>query len=264
METFAEIKSDSLSIKPYVVIVQPRRNKAEIPAQKFDCALGAHVDLLGYSHGFCDIGGEVVDVARNYLYEQALTSGAKYAFSVGEDTVVPYDAFMRLHETAEANPGAMVVGVYYIKLSSPMIMVKDGSYIKVADVTPGQVFEAWMVGLDCALIPMALLQAMKDQDPELPFCCICNDKGIGFIGEDNFFVHRVHKLNCKILVNTDVQALHVDLATGKYTAHPSVDLKKYFTNFPITSPLKWDDKQYIDERWINRLPKQSTAQEIKP
>ena len=60
-------------------------------------------------------------------------------------------------------------------------------------------------------------------------------------------------------MNTDVQCLHIDLATGKYTAHPDVNLKNYFTNIPITDRLTLDDKNYIDKRWVDRLPKNIKA-----
>src|SRR5208282_3634454 len=162
--------------------------------------------------------------------EQAILSDAKYLLFAGEDTVLPYDGFLKLHETAEANPDAMVVGVYYIKLSTPMIHIRDGDYIKPANVDPGQVFEAWSTGLDAALIPIKILKHMKESEPELPYCCIAAGlKDVPFVGEDNFFTYRLRHLGYKILVNTNVQCLHMDLASGMYTAHPSVDLKKYNT-----------------------------------
>jgi hypothetical protein len=256
MTVLNDIVETSKEIKPYVVIAQPRRDLKETAAQNFDGYEGLHIDLLGYSHGFVNIGGEKVDVARNYLIEQALTSGAKYLLFVGEDTVLPYNAFIKLHETAEANPDSMAVGVYYIKLSSPMIMVRQENYIKIANVDPGQIYEAWMSGLDCALIPIKLLQQLKDNDPEIPFCCIANKiEGIPFVGEDNFLIHRWHQMGWKILVNTDVQALHMDLASGKYTAHPDIKLEDYLTQIPITERLTLKDKSYIDKRWLDRLPK---------
>jgi hypothetical protein len=97
---------------------------------------------------------------------------------------------------------------------------------------------------------------MKDEAPDLPFTCIGNNINdeIPFIGEDNFFVHRLHKRGTKLLVNTDVQCLHMDLASGLYTAHPSVDLKNYYTNIKPTRPLTLDDKEFIDRRWADRLP----------
>ncbi len=260
--TMQEIYDESKSIAPYVVIAQPRRNLEETAAQNFDGYDGLHIDLLGFSHGFCNIGGEKVDVARNYLIEQALESGAKYMFFVGEDTVIPYDGFKVLHETAEANPGCIVTGVYYIKCSDAMIMVRNGNWITIPNVDPGQLIEAWQTGMDAMLIPIEILRQMKEEAPDVPFCCIGNNvdgpKGvIPFIGEDNFFVHRLHKRGTKLLVNTDVQCLHMDLASGMYTAHPSVNLKNFYTNIKPTRPLTLDDKDFIDRRWHDRLPEGS-------
>jgi hypothetical protein len=251
------IVEESNQIKPYVIIAQPRRDLNEIPAQKLNDLHGLHIDLNGYSHAFCDIGGESVDVARNYLIEQAINSDAKYLFFIGEDTVIPYDGFIKLHETVEKNPNSMVVGVYYIKLSSPMIMVKnDKNQIIPADVTPGQVFEAWQTGLDAALIPISLLKKMYNAEPQIPFCCVANGiKDMPFIGEDNFFVYRWRQMGYKLLVDTNVQCLHMDLLSGKYTAYPNIDINNYFTNIPLNGVLTMKDKRMIDERWLSRLPK---------
>lgn len=247
-------------IKPYVVIAQPRRDLKETPAQNLD-GVPFHIDLLGYSHGFCNCGGEKVDVARNYLIEQVLESGAKYMFFVGEDTVIPYDGFIKLHETAEQNPDSMVVGVYYIKLSSPMLHIRSGDYIIPTDVSPGQVFPVIGCGLDAALIPVKLLQDIKADDPEIPFCVTAmgimdGEHELPFVGEDNFFLYRWMKRGHRVLCNTDVQCLHMDLATGKYTAHPSVQppFNNYCTNIPITTPLTMEDRKFIERRWLDRLP----------
>lgn len=261
MGVLNDIVETSKSIKPYVVVAQPRRDLKETPMQNFDGYEGLHIDMLGYSHGFVNIGGEKVDVARNYLIEQALTSGAKYLLFAGEDTVLPYNAFVELHKVAEKNPDAMVTGVYYIKLSNPMIMVRENDYIKIGDPTPGQVYEAWMTGLDAMLIPIKLLQELKDSDPEVPFCCIANKIGnIPFVGEDNFLVHRWHQKGWKILVNTDVQCLHADIATGKFTAYPDLDLSNYHTLVPLAGRLEMKDREYLDKRWHDRLPKGTGAQ----
>jgi hypothetical protein len=261
IETMQEIYEGSKVIAPYVMVAQPSRSKHETPVQHFDGYEGLHVDFLGFSHGFCNIYGEKVDVARNYLIEEAIASGAKYLLFAGDDTCLPYDAFKILHDTAEKNPNSVVTGVYYIKISDAMIMVREDNWIKIPNVDPGQIIEAWQTGMDVMLIPIDILRRMKEEEPELPFCCIgsnINDE-IPFIGEDNFFVHRLHKMGVKLLVNTDVQCLHVDTATGKYTAHPDVDLRKYYTNFPITVPLTLEDKKYIDERWTSRMPEGSNS-----
>lgn len=256
LDTMREIASHARQITPYVTICQPRRVKEETPAQNLDGYEGLHIDVNGFSHAFVDIAGESVDVARNYLIEAAIDSGAKYMLFVGEDTVLPYYGFTKLHETAEKNPDAVVAGVYYIKISSPMVMVQKDGFVVPANVDKGQVFEAWQTGMDAMLIPIDILKKMKEQEPELPFTCIANEvEGIPFIGEDNFFVHRLRKAGFRLLVDTDVQCLHMDLESGKYTAHPEIDVRDYFTNIPITEPLKPSDKYTIDKRWVDRLPK---------
>lgn len=255
IQTLHEIYQESLDIKPYVVVAQPRRVKGETPAQNFNGYENIHVDMLGHSHGFVEIFGEKVDVARNYLIDQVIESGAKYLFFIGEDTVVPYNAFDVLHRTAQANPNSIVAGVYYIKCSNAMVMTRAGDHIVIPNVDPGQLLEAWQTGMDCMLIPVEILKRMRDSDPEIPYCCIGNNiPGLPFVGEDNFFVYRARKMGVKLLVNTDVQCLHMDLATGKYTAHPDVDLKNYMTQITPTTPLTWADKAYIDHRWVSRLP----------
>lgn len=253
-----EIHNESLQIKPYVVVAQPRRNEETPPGQHLDGNLGLHIDILGFSHGYCDIIGEKVDVARNYLIEQVLESDAKYMLFAGEDTILPYNAFKEMHKTAEENPRSVVTGVYYIKMSDAMIMSKIDDHIMIPNVDPGQVIEAWQTGMDCMLIPVQLLRELKEEDPELPFCCVASGiDDLPFIGEDNFFVYRMRKLGWKLLVNTNVQCLHMDLKTGKYTAHPNVELTNYFTNIKPTERLTIKDKRYIDERWITTLPEGS-------
>lgn len=268
-----DIIEQSKKIAPYVVIAQPRRVEEETAAQNFQSpgGMGAeHVDLHGFSHGYCNIYGEKVDVARNYLIEQVLQSDAKYMFFIGEDTVVPYQAFKQLHKTAEENPNSIVVGVYYIKLGDPMIMTKQKNWIIVPNCDSGQLFPVHMCGMDCMLIPVDILRRMKEEEPQLPFCCIYNkssdkendekEPGIHFIGEDNFFMHRIHSMGIPILCNTDVQCLHMDLATGKYTAHPDVNLNDYKTQIKPTVPLTEEDRTFIDKRWHDRLPKGSNNQ----
>jgi hypothetical protein len=256
IQTLKNIVQESKEVEPYVVIAQPKRNSEEIPAQTFDSNPVLHVDTHGYSHGYIDVCGEKVDVARNYLIDQVLQTGAKYLFFIGDDTVVPYDAWNILHKTAEENPGAIIVGVYYIKCGGQMIMVRKGNHVVAPNVDPGQLIDnIWMSGMDCMLIPTDILRKMKEEDPDLPFCCVANGiEGIPFVGEDNFFLHRVRKSGFKVLCNTDVQCLHMDNLTGKYTAHPDVVLEKYFTNIPIADRLKTEDKTFINFRWHSRLP----------
>lgn len=262
IKTLREVAEESVVVKPYIIIAQPRRSEAETPAQIFDAAKGgAHLDMAGYSYRHIDIFGEKVDVARNYLMDVALESGAKYMLFIGEDTVLPWYGFSKLHETAEKNPGSIVCGVYYFKFSNPMIIVREeNGHVRPANVDPGQVFETWQTGMDCMLIPIEVLKKLKDEDPELPFCCIgYGIEDLPFIGEDNFFTYRTRKNGIKTLVDTDVQCLHMDLATGKYTAHPKVNLDDYITAIEVTEPLQIKDRKFIDKRWVDRLPEGSNG-----
>ena len=252
-----EIEAEAEQIKPYVIICQPRRDEKELAAQKLDGYHFLQVNFDGFSRAFTQISGEKVDVARNVLMERAIESGAKYMIFIGEDTVLPFDGWLKLHETAEANPGCMVVGVYYVKMSVPMIMIKKDNVVVPANVEPGQIIECQEQGLDCAVIPIEILKKMKADAPDVPFCCIIPENlvdGIPFIGEDNFFNYRLRKAGFRTLCNTDVQCLHMDLASGKFTAHPSVNLDNYFTQIPVTERLTFRDKMYIDKRWIDRIP----------
>lgn len=266
MATLHEIKEESETVSPYVVIAQPRRNNTEKAAQIFQGYGLNHIDLVGYSLGYVDCIGEKIDVARNYLMEQVIAhSGAKYMLFIGDDTILPYDAFTKLHATAEANPDAVVVGVYYMKCGGPMIMTKNKeNQIIVPNVDPGQLFEAFQTGMDAMLIPVSILKKLKDADPDLPFCCVAqNIPGIPFVGEDNFFVYRLRKAGFRLLVNTDVQCIHADIATGKYTAHKDINLNDYYTNIQLTDRLTIRDKKYIDARWTSRLP-DGTTFEVEP
>ena len=256
-----QIINDSKGIVPYVVIARPRRTDEELSAQKLDGGTGIHVDTMGFSRGYIDIIGEKVDVARNYLMEECLISEAKYMLFIGDDTVMPYDGFLQLHKTCEDNPGSIAVGVYYIKVSSPMIMVMKGKWVVSADVTPGrESFPIHCAGMDAMLIPLDILRKMKEEEPDNPFCCILNnvdidkDTHVDFIGEDNYFYNRCQQRNIPILCNPNVQCLHVDLLNHKYTAHPDINLNNYITNFPITERLTRDDSKYLGERWVNTLP----------
>lgn len=266
MKTMHEIHDESKQIKPYVIVCQPRRDLKEIPAQNFDGYEGLHIDMLGFTHAFCNIGGEKVDVARNYLIDAAIDSGAKYMLFVGEDTVLPYDAFLKLHATAEKNVNSCIVGVYYIKLSSAMIMIKTkDDFVIPAQCNPGDpVFEVWQAGMDAMLIPTHILRKMKEDEPDNVFCCIGHKlEGLPFIGEDNYFYHRLRKSGFNVLCDPAIQCLHCDLATGKYTAHPDINLENYITNFPMTGELVWKDKREIDRRWVERIPGEKHLEKLQ-
>jgi hypothetical protein len=246
--------------KPYFAICQPRRDASETPAQDFAGQYGGTFPLAleNYSHTFLQVSGQPVDVARNMLLQAAVDRDAKYAFFIGEDTVLPFYAFQELHRLAEANPDAVISGVYYFKCGGPMIMIRDEENRQcLADVTPGKMIEnPLLCGLDVMLIPTAILKKMQENEPDTPFTCVFpGNEEIRFVGEDDFFLTRLYRNGFRVLITTDVQCLHMDLATGNYTAHPDVVLEDYNTCIPIGRPLAYRDKHYIDKRWSDRMPK---------
>lgn len=241
---------------PYLMICQPRRIQDETPAQIFHGENNALGFLGFYSYKYAAVYGQPVDVARNMLLNAAIESGAEYALFVGEDTVLPADAFIRLEELAIANPDAVVSGVYYFKTGGPMVIIEENGRKKLADVTPGRIIEnPALIGLDAMLIPTRILKALKDEDPECPFACVVSVPDEPFMGEDEFFLSRLYLNGFRVLVDTNIQCLHMDLATGNYTAHPSVDLKRYRTEIPIGRKLDAADMDYLDKRWVDRQPK---------
>lgn len=251
--------------KPYLAICQPRRDASELAAQSFvgdRPALG----INNYSYTFLQISGELVDVARNRLAEAAIERGAKYILFAGEDTVLPNYAFTHLHALAEANPDAVVSGVYYFKLEGPMIIMQDEhGYRRLAnkDADPGRIIEnPALIGIDAMLIPTAILKDLQEKEPGCPFFCVVNveDPETPFLGEDEFFLSLLYKHGYRVLVNTNIQCLHMDLATGKYTAHPSVKMDDYICQIEPAGELVEKDREYIHKRWVDRVPtKQLTA-----
>jgi len=241
-----DIKEEGQKIKPYLAICQPKRSENEGAIQTFNDPCKRDIDIFGYSFGYSDIFGKPVDVARNWLIEGVLAAECKYLLFVDSDVALPYDAWTKLHKTAKENPDTIIVGVYYFKMGTPMVFVREDKYIVPADVTPGKLADVYCAGLGCALIPTSILRKMKEEAPEVPYSCTANGEGgLPVVGEDEFFFHRARKLGFKILMNTDVQCLHVDLTSGKYTAHPSVNLNNYRTNIPITTPITLDDRERL-------------------
>lgn len=254
-------KQVSQNLKPYLAIAQPRRDAKEKAAQVFVNPNGK-LDTFSnfYSAIYLWTDGELIDTARNTLCEQAIKHEAKYIFFIGEDTVVPRHAFVELHMLAEANPDAVVSGVYYFKAGEPMIMVNDEEgYRRIPDVSAGKIIEnPILIGIDVMLIPVKILKELKEKEEGCPFFCVMAEDHPWygpFIGEDEWFLNLLYKNNYRVLVTTDVQCLHMDLATGNYTAHESVDLDNYVCQIPPARRLTSADRSYLDKRWSSRIPK---------
>ena len=257
--------SKSSFCTPYVAILQPRRDFRETPAQQLASHINRMVDFTSMSVSFHSIDGNPVDVADNYLIEKALEDNAKYALFIEEDTVLPSYGAVRLIETAEKHPDSIIVGVYYVKFGGPMISRLDEEHRwTYIDATPNTGLRRNIpsCGLGCALIPMSVIRKLKATFVDLPLFCIVPEKCWGddevkALGQDTWFYHLVAKCGIEVICDTSVQCLHMELATGKYSAHPDVNLDDYLTNIPITTPLTLKDRNRVSADYLSRMQQPS-------
>ena len=249
-------KATQASLKPYLVIAQPRRDAKEQAAQSFVGDKSAITTWCSYK--YINISGQLVDVARNALAEKAIQLEAKYLLLVGEDTVMPYYGFEELHRTCEENPNTVASGVYYFKEAGAMVLItdKDG-YRCTANVDPDQmILNPMLIGMDAMLIPVSILKELKEKEPDCPFFCVVSEtENTPFVGEDEWFLHLLYKNGYNCIVNTNVQCLHMDLATGNYNAHPDVNLDDYVCEIKPNRRLTCADRHYLHKRWNDRVPK---------
>lgn len=249
--------------KPYISILQPRRNFNETPAQQLMDWKNRMVDMTSVAVSFHAIDQNPVDSARNYLIEKALEDDAKYALFVDEDTALPYYGVRNLIKTSEQFPDAIICGIYYVKFGNVMMSVLDDCERWVLpDVTPnsGLVRNIVSTGLGCALIPMQLIRKMKEHFEGVPLFCIVpehtwNDEKVTFMGEDTWFYALAKKMGIEVIGDTSCQCLHMELATGKYEAHPDVCLDDYLTNIPITTRLTMTDRNRVSKDYNDRICK---------
>ena len=249
--------------KPYISILQPRRDLNETPAQQLMSWQNRMINVTSISVSYHAIDGNPVDSARCYLMEKALEDDSKYALFIDEDTVLPYYGVMNMLKVSEENPDAIITGIYYVKFGNAMASVldeKDRWFIP--DVTPntGLIRNVISTGLGCALIPMHLIRKIKEKFEGLPLFCIIGEKTWGddnvlFMGEDTWFYNLVHKCGIEVIADTSVQCLHMELKTGKYEAHPDVNLNDYLTNIPITTKLSLEDLPRVSKDYIDRMCK---------
>ena len=268
MKTNEEITADvkkiaqefsSHKVMPWVTILQPRRDNSETPAQQLISWQNRHIDTTSMAVGFHSIDGYSVDAARCILMDKALEDNPKYVLFVDEDTALPRYGLMNLIKTSNQFPDAIISGIYYVKFGNPMISVKD-EYGRAypADVTPNSgVIRNVSLGLGCALIPMHIIHKIRETYPDVPLFCIVpentwGDESIVRMGEDTWFYNLVDKCGFEVIGDTSVHCLHMELSTGKYSAHPDVNLDDYATNIPIKERLTEKDIHRVARDYFNR------------
>lgn len=247
--------------KAFITILQPRRSFKETPAQQLQNWQNRQVDITSVAVSYHAIDGNPVDMARNWLIEKALEDDSKYALFVDEDTVLPYFGVMKMLETSKQFPDAIISGIYYVKFGNVMMSVVDdeGRWV-LPDVAPnsGLIRNVASTGLGCALIPMRLIRTIKEKFIDIPLFCIVPEKTWGdpdvvFIGEDTWFFHLAKKCGIETIGDTSCHCLHMELATGKYAAHPDIKLTDYLTNIPVTTPLTMEDRVRVSRDYTERM-----------
>ena len=249
--------------KPFITILQPRRNLKETPAQQLQDWKDRHVDMTSVAVSYHAIDGNPVDVARNWLIEKAIEDDAKYALFIDEDTALPYYGPTYLLETSKQYPDAIITGIYYVKFGNVMISVMDEEQRWVLpECGPKDplVRNVVSVGMGCCFIPMKIIKKLREQFVDIPLWCIVSehtwkDNDITFIGEDAWFFHLCRKAGIEVIADPRVQCLHMELATGKYTAHPDVVLDDYLTQIPVTERFTLADRKRVSKDYMDRICK---------
>jgi hypothetical protein len=247
--------------KPYISVLQPRRNFKETPAQQLQDWKNRMVDMTSVAVSWHGIDQNPVDSARCYLMDKAIEDDAKYALFVDEDTALPYFGVRNLIKTSEQFPEAIICAIYYVKFGNVMMSVVDdcGRWV-LPDVTPnsGLIRNVVSTGLGCTLIPLSVIKKLQGIFPDMPLFCIVPDKMWGddkvtFIGEDTWFYALCKKAGIEVIGDTSVQCLHMELKTGKYEAHPDVCIDDYLTNIPVTEPLTMTDRNRVSKDYNDRI-----------
>lgn len=246
--------------KPYVTILQPRRDIKETPAQQLQNWQNRHIDATSYAVSYHAVGGYPVDSARNMLLDLAIEDDCEYVLFVDEDTALPFDGLNRLLETSKKYPDCIVNGIYFVKFGSPMLSVKDEKgHVTCPDVTPNQIIrDVFSIGLGCTLIPMSIIKKLKDKFSDLPMFCIVpegcfEDEAIKMMGEDTWFYELCKMEGIEVIADTNIQCLHMELATGKYEAYEGIDEADYVTNIPLAGRLTMEDRNRVSKDYFDRI-----------
>lgn len=187
---------------------------------------------INYNSVFQVVENKSVADARNEIAEQALKSGHKYLFFLGDDVEVPNHTLRQLIFRMEHDDNLGVVGgVYCSKTTPPAPLVfrgnGSGSFWKWKI---GEYFEVTGLGMDCTLIRVELLNDI----PKPWFKTIDGDQFLDGINaaeqwtEDLYFLEKVVKTKkWKICCDASVMCNHWDAINNKRYCIPG-------DSYPVT------------------------------
>lgn len=183
-----------------------------------------------------------VDIARNYIAQQALDLNHKYVYFMGDDTIPPHNILKHLIFRAENNDThGIITGVYCSKSepAAPLVFRGNGvgSYWKWKI---GEYFEITGCGMDAVLIRTDVFRELiphvgKDAEgrPEW-FKTVEEDQFDDDVNaaqlwtEDLYFLKKVSDhTNWKIMCDGGMICDHVDVYSGKKYNLPS-------NSYPVT------------------------------
>lgn len=164
--------------------------------------------------------------ARNAIVEMALKDGLEYLFFIDYDVAPPQNALVKLMSLDVD----IASGVYHLKTvpSYPLIFVKGWKYA-FDDYDPGDLVEADGCGMGCTLIKMDVFKRVpKPWFRTVPGYADANPGVIlPHLTEDIYFCKKAKAAGCRIVVDTMVQAHHVDSKNGiTYLYVPNENGKK--------------------------------------
>lgn len=109
---------------------------------------------INFNMTICQVTGQPIDVARNFMVEEALRLEARYLFFLGDDVVVPAHTLRQLITRLENNKDIGVVGGVYCSKSTPTapLVFRGNGQGSYWDWKVGEFFEVTGLGMDCTLI----------------------------------------------------------------------------------------------------------------
>ena len=172
--------------------------------------------------------GLAVDEARNKLVEIALKENYEWLFFRDDDVLAPPDALVKLYALRTPISAGVVWAKQYP--TQPMIF-KLGEHGGYMDWKRGDVFETDWVGMGCTLIHTSVFRQMEPPWFKTDFGSIGTDEdGEPYLRahtEDFYFCDKAAKLGYKPVVDTNIQCVHVDVASGK----------RYFFHDGLNAPI---------------------------
>lgn len=163
-------------------------------------------------------GFEVGD-ARNRIIARAKSKKTQYVFFIDDDVLFPGNAFATLYKTMISTNAAIVSGLYYTKgFPSWPLVFRGYSNASFRGWRKGDIVEVTGCGMGLTLIDMRIFE-----NPEItePYFYTTRDSILSEDGtwvkqsgtEDLYFLAKVIKAGYRVLVDTNVFAMHRDKST---------------------------------------------------